>query len=77
MAAVDGLRDEYEGRVEFTIISPEETAQSGADLEAYHLASRGHGLIAFDQSGEAVLTIAGHTFGKEEILMAIAQVLSP
>jgi hypothetical protein len=77
VAAVDGLRAEYEGRVEFTIISPEETAERGAELEALHLISRGHGLVAFDQAGEAVVTIAGHNFGEDEILMAVGQVVSP
>ncbi len=71
------LRDEYAGRVEFVIVPAGETARRKAELEAFHLISRGHGLVAFDRSGEAVTTIAGHRFGRDEIVMALNQVLEP
>ncbi len=65
------------GRVDFVIVPAEETAARGDELERYFLASRGHGLVAFDQAREPVVIIAGHRFGREEIEMAVAQVLEP
>jgi hypothetical protein len=76
-AAVSELRDEYSDRVDLTVIPAEETKVRQDELERYHLKSRGHGLIAFARSGDPVVTIAGHNFGKEEILMAIGQVVEP
>ena len=75
MAAVGELEKEYEGRVEFEIVSPEETGRRGAELKKYHLASRGHGLVVLAATGEAVMTLAGHQFGRDEILMGIGQVI--
>lgn len=75
MAAVSELRPEFEGQVDLTVVSAEETKASGADLERYNLGSRRHGLVAFDAAGEPVLSIAGHAFGEPEIRMAIAQAI--
>jgi hypothetical protein len=77
VAAVGELRSEYAGRVEFVVVPAAETKQRQAEIEDYHLAPRGHGLVAFDRAGEAVCTIAGHSYGREEIVMAIGQVLAP
>ena len=71
------MRGEYQGKVDLTIIPSEETAERGDELAAYQLVSRGHGLVAFTRSGDAVLTIAGHRFGSDEIRMAIGQVIEP
>ena len=68
------LRNEYAEVVDLTIISPEDTKNRRDELENYHLISRGHGLVALTRGGEAVVTLAGHNFGKDEILMAIQQV---
>ena len=77
MAVVDELREEYGDRVDFEVVSPEETGAAGEDLARYNLSSRGHGLVAITAGGQAVVTIAGHRFGREEVLMAIAQVVEP
>lgn len=77
MAAVSELRAEHGDQVDFVIVSAEETAKRADEIERYQLAARKHGLVAFDASGEAVLTIAGHAFGKPEIEMALAQIAKP
>jgi hypothetical protein len=77
VAAVGELREEYGDQVDFEVISPEETSAAGEDLARYNLASRGHGLVAITAGGEAVVTIAGHQFGRDEIVMAIEQVVEP
>jgi len=68
---------EYGDRVDFVIVEPEDTKARTQELEEFQLASRRHGLVAFDQAGEVVVTIAGHQFGREEILMAMHQVMQP
>ena len=77
MAAVGELRTQYGDRVDFVIVEPADTAQRADEIARFNLAVRKHGLVAFDASGEPVLTIAGHTFGKPEIEMALAQVAKP
>ena len=77
MAVVNELRNEYGDRVDFQIIDPEQTQESAHELKAYNLESRGHGLVAITARGEAVVTIAGHRFGREEVEMAVQQVISP
>jgi hypothetical protein len=77
VAAVGELRSAYAEKVDFVIVSAAETARRSDEIERYNLAVRKHGLVAFDASGEPVLTIAGHTFGKPEIEMAVAQVARP
>jgi hypothetical protein len=71
---VGELETEYGDQVDFVVIDAEETEQRGDELELYLLASRSHGLVAFDAAGEVVVTIAGHQFGREEIVMAIGQI---
>jgi hypothetical protein len=77
VAAVSELRDEQGDAVEFVIVPASETARRQAEIEHYNLAVRKHGLVAFDASGEPVLTISGHNFGRPEIEMAVAQVAKP
>lgn len=67
----------YGDKVDFVIVDAAETAKRADEIARYNLAVRKHGMVAFDASGEPVLTIAGHTFGKPEIEMAIAQVAKP
>lgn len=74
MAAVGELRDEFGAAIDFTIVSAEDTARRQDEIERYQLAARKHGLVAFDSSGEPVLTIAGHSFGRPELEMAVAQI---
>ena len=66
------LRAEYEGRVVFVVVEPEQ-ALAGDDVARYDLGT--HGLVAFDGDGQVVTTIAGHDFGREEIEAVIDQVL--
>lgn len=68
------LREVQGAAVDFVIVPAAETAMRQAEIERYNLTARKHGLVAFDASGEPVLTISGHTFGRAEIEMAIAQV---
>lgn len=71
------LRDVYGEKVDFVIVPAEETKARGNEIERYNLSARKHGLVAFEASGAAVLTIAGHDFGKPEIEMAVAQITKP
>lgn len=77
MAAVGELRSVYGDRVDFVIVDAAETARRADEIARYNLAVRKHGLVAFDASGEPVLTIAGHTFGRPEIEMAVMQIAKP
>ena len=77
MAAVSELRDVHAEKVDFVIVPALETAQRGAEIELYNLTARKHGLVAFDASGEPVLTISGHNFARPEIEMAVKQVATP
>ncbi|MFT4541280.1 MAG: hypothetical protein ACI835_003741 [Planctomycetota bacterium] len=76
VAAVGELETEFTGRVSFNVISAEETAKATKDLEAYGFAEARHGLVAFDEAGEAAVKLPGHQFGKDEIKAAIDQVLA-
>lgn len=67
------LEGEYEGRVRFEIVSAEETAARADELVKYELGS--HGLVVFDPEGVPQAHIAGHEFGREEIIAAIEAVL--
>ncbi len=74
MAAVGELQPEYEGRVNLTVVSAEETKLRQQEIQRYNLDARSHGIVAFDSNGEPVASIAGHAFGEPEIRMLIAQV---
>ena len=75
MAAVSELAPEYEGRVEFVIVSAEETKRRQDEIVAFGFADQKHGLVAFSSEGEVVTTLPGHQFGKEEIVAVLQQVL--
>ena len=77
MAAVGELRNVYGEKVDFVIVDAADTAKRTDEIARYNLAVRKHGLVAFDASGEPVLTIAGHAFGRPEIEMAVMQVAKP
>ena len=70
------LEPEYEGRVDFTIVSAEETATRQDEIQAFGFAEKRHGLVAFTSAGTPLVTIAGHEFGKEEIRAAAEAVLA-
>lgn len=71
------LREVHGDAVDFVIVSAAETATRGAEIERYNLVARKHGLVAFDASGEPILSIAGHNFARPEIEMAMKQVAKP
>ena len=73
VAAVGELEQEYEGKVRFNVVSAEDTAELGHEIEEYELGS--HGLVAFSATGEVKAGIPGHQFGRKEIVDVIEQVL--
>ncbi len=70
------LAKDYEGSVEFNIISAEETARRPDEIEAYGFTDLKHGLVGFSTDGEALIKMPGHQFGREEIEAAVTQLLS-
>ena len=70
------LETEYEGRVRFGLVSAEETAQRGDEIEAFGFTALKHGLVGFNGEGEAVVKMPGHQFGKAEITAKIEELLS-
>ena len=46
VAAVGELEPEYEGRIDFVIISAEETAQRADEIEEFGFTEQKHGLVA-------------------------------
>jgi len=77
VAAVSELRNAYAEKVDFVIVPAAETARRQDEIQRFNLTARKHGLVALDASGEPVLTIAGHNFGRAELEMAVAQVAKP
>ena len=77
VAAVSELRDVHGEKVEFVIVPAAETARRQDEIQRFNLAARKHGLVAFDASGEPVLTLAGHSYGRAELEMAVAQIAKP
>lgn len=71
------LRNAYAEKVDFVIVPAAETAKRQDEIQRFNLTARKHGLVAFDASGEPVLTISGHSYGKPELEMAVAQVAKP
>ncbi len=61
------LEQEYEGRAQFTIVSPDQTAASSAEIEAFGFSELKHGLVVFDAEGEPRVKLPGHMFGRAEI----------
>lgn len=74
MAAVSELRETHGSTVDFTVIEPAETAARGDELARYNLTARKHGTVAFDASGEPIVILGGHSYGKPELEMALAQI---
>ena len=70
------LAQEYEGQVEFVVVSAEQTAQRSDEIELYGFTEKKHGLVGFAPGGEAVVTIPGHDYGKSEIDAAVKTVLA-
>ena len=69
------LEQDYEGQATFTIISPEETAASFDEIEAFGFADLRHGLVVFDGEGEPRVKLPGHMFGRAEIEEGLKGVL--
>ena len=69
------LATEYEGKVRFELVGPEETLAAVEEMAEFGFTDAKHGLVAFDSQGEAKVKIPGHSFGREEIVSAIDQVL--
>lgn len=76
VAAVGELAEEHGDSVRFTIVSPEETANSYAEIEEYGFVEMRHGLVIFDAEGEAAATMPGHNFTKDEIAANLDKVLA-
>lgn len=70
------LEQEYGDRVTFTIVPAEVTAQSQDELAAFGFTELRHGLVAFSASGEPVVKIPGHQFGRDRIEEAIEAALA-
>lgn len=69
------LEKTYADQVAFEIISAEETAKRGDEIEAYGFTDLKHGLVIFDPSGNDQVRLPGHAFGKEEIEAGLRKVL--
>lgn len=74
MAAVSELRDVHGDKIDFTVVEPAETAARGDELARYNLTARKHGTVAFDAQGEPIVILGGHSYGKPELEMALAQI---
>jgi len=74
VAAVRELEKEktYEGRIQFTIV-PHTHEGFAAEVESFDIGN--HGLVAFDGQGQVATKIAGHNFGKPQIVAAIQTLL--
>ena len=70
------LEPEYEGRVDFVLISAEETARRPQEIEAFGFTDLMHGLVGFTSDGDALVKIPGHQFGRPEIVAAIEELLA-
>lgn len=76
MAAVGELEHEYEGRIRFVVISPEETARRADEIEAFGFTDLRHGLVGFDAAGRVEVKLEGHQFGRDEIVGVIEVLLA-
>ena len=70
------LETEYGDRVDFCIVSAEETAERADEIDAFGFTDLKHGLVIFDPEGEAVVKMPGHQFGRDEIEAGIRRVLA-
>ena len=69
------LDQEYGDRVDFVIVSADDTQQRQDEIIEYGFVDLKHGLVAFTVDGEAAVKIPGHQFGREEIEAAVLEVL--
>ena len=69
------LEKEYGDRVDFVVVSAEETARRTDEIERFGFTDLKHGLVAFDAEGNPEVKIPGHQFGREEIERAVQDVL--
>ena len=76
VAAVRELQTEYNGRLDFNIISGAETQRSYDKIAEYGFIELKHGLVIFSAAGEPIVTLPGHQYGKAEIAAGIEQVLA-
>lgn len=74
MAAVSELRETHGSSVDFTVVEPADTAARADEIARYQLSARKHGTVAFDAQGEPVVILGGHSYGKAELEMALAQI---
>jgi len=73
---VGELETEYEGRIDFVIISAEETKQRGDEIALYGFTDLKHGMVGFTGDGETLVKMPGHSFDKAEITAAAEQLLA-
>lgn len=76
MVAVGELEPEYEGRIQFNVISAEETMKRQDEIDAFGFTDQKHGMVGFSSDGEAIVLIPGHQFGKPEIEAAAQTLLA-
>ena len=69
------LEVEYADRVNFVIVSPEDTAGAPEEIEAFGFKDDGHGLVIFDGEGEVAGKLPGHNYGRAEIEAQLKTVL--
>ena len=68
------LKPEYEGRVEFEVVSLE-TEEGRARSEGIDFGGLRHGLVGIDRHGAQAVAIPGHNFGKEELQEKVEDLL--
>jgi len=73
---VGELEQEYGERVSFVVIDAAETARRPQEIQEFGFTEMRHGLVAFSRSGEPLVKLPGHQFGKPEIEAAIQTVLA-
>jgi hypothetical protein len=76
VTAVGELTPEYEGRVDFVLISAEETAGRQDEIIEYGFVDQKHGLVGFTSERVALVKMPGHNFGKPEIQEAANTLLA-
>ena len=69
------LELEYADRVNFVIVSPEDTAAAPEEIEAFGFKDDKHGLVVFDAEGNVAGKLPGHSYGRAEIEAELKTVL--
>jgi len=72
---VSELGVEYEGQITVSIVDVN-TDEGRAAVEEYGWGDARHGLVTFGPDGEMVGTLAGHTYGKPEVLVKVEELLA-